>query len=146
VTVTPEFAAPPQSYRILVVDDELTVLEVMQELLASAGWSVEATTSPIDALEKIKRNRYDVLLLDLYMPEMPGLLLHAKLKVADRTLHEHTVFVSGHFASHDLQRELEGTPRFVPKPFRAEVLIGAVGMALPETPRGLVSGAAAKAR
>jgi hypothetical protein len=61
------------------------------------------------------------------------------------------VFVSGHFSSEELKRELEGTPRFVPKPFRIEVLVGAVGMALPDVPRvkrpvpGSVSGATASA-
>ena len=95
---------------------------------------------------------YDALVLDLYMPEMPGLLVHAKLKMIDPELVDRTVFVSGHFSSDDLKRELEGTPRFVPKPFRIEVLVGAVGMALPDVPRARrpapppVSAASASAR
>jgi CheY-like chemotaxis protein len=126
---------PLDGFHILVVDDEIAVLEVMQEILASAGWSVDACSSPIEALGRVKKKRYDALLLDLYMPEMPGLLFHAKLKVLDRHLSDHTVFVSGHFTSVELKRELEGSPRFVPKPFRAEVLIGVVGMALADAPR-----------
>jgi hypothetical protein len=52
------------------------------------------------------------------------------------------VFVSGHFSTEDLRRSLEGTPRFVPKPFKAEALVGTVGMALPEVSRTIGEGTA----
>jgi CheY-like chemotaxis protein len=133
--VDPQSAPSPRDFRILVVDDEREVLEVMAEVLESAGWTVDAFTSPVDALAKAKRRVYDAMVLDLYMPEMPGILVHAKLKLLDPELTEHTVFVSGHVSSEDLRKELQGTPRFVAKPFRVEVLVGAVGLALPEIPR-----------
>jgi len=129
-------------YRILVVDDEIAVLEVMAEMLQGAGWKVEALANGVEAIQRIKRNRYDVLVLDLYMPELPGLLLHSKLKFIDRELWGRTVFVSGHFSTDDLRRSLEGTPRFVPKPFKSETLVGVVGMALPTIPRSVSEGAA----
>ena len=122
-------------FRILVVDDEISVLEVMAEMLQSAGWTVEAVSNPIEAVGKIKRNRYDAMVVDLYMPELPGLLLHSKIKFIDRELWGRTVFVSGHFSTDDLRRSLEGTPRFVAKPFKSEALLGTVGLALPEIPR-----------
>jgi CheY-like chemotaxis protein len=122
-------------FRILVVDDEISVLEVMAEMLQSAGWTVDALSNPVEAVGKVKRNRYDAMVVDLYMPELPGLLLHSKIKFIDRELWGRTIFVSGHFSSDDLRRSLEGTPRFVAKPFKTEVLLGTVGLALPETPR-----------
>ena len=125
----------PNDFRILVVDDEITVLEVMAEMLQSAGWTVEALSNPVEAVGKVKRNRYDAMVVDLYMPELPGLLLHSKIKFIDRELWGRTVFVSGHFTSNELRRSLEGTPRFVPKPFKSEALLGTVGLALPEIPR-----------
>jgi CheY-like chemotaxis protein len=125
-----------QDFRILVVDDEITVLEVMAEMLESAGFSVEALTNPLEAVGKVKRNRFDAMVVDLYMPELPGLLLHSKIKFIDRELWQRTVFVSGHFTSDELRLSLEGTPRFVPKPFKSETLLGTVGLALPEIPRG----------
>jgi len=134
--------APAGEYRILVVDDEVAVLDVMAEMLQGAGFKVDALANPIEAIQRIKRNRYDALVLDLYMPELPGLLLHSKLKFIDRELWTRTVFVSGHFSTDDLRRSLEGTPRFVSKPFRSETLVGVVGMALPETPRSVSGGPA----
>ena len=124
-------------FRILVVDDEIPVLEVMAEMLQTAGWQVEALSNAATALQRIKRNRYDALVLDLYMPDLPGLLLHSKLKFIDRELWKRTVFVSGHFSTEDLRRSLEGTPRFVAKPFKSEALVGVVGLALPEVPRAV---------
>ena len=116
------------------MDDEIPVLEVMAEMLATAGWQVEALSSGEEALKRIKRTRYDALVLDLYMPDLPGLLLHSKLKFIDRELWTRTVFVSGHFSTDDLRRSLEGTPRFVAKPFKSEALVGVVGLALPDVP------------
>lgn len=137
--------ASRKDFRILVVDDDVSVLELMAEILEGAGWSVDSYANPVAALDKIKRNRYDALVLDLYMPELPGLLLHGKLKFLDRELWQRTVFVSGNFSTDELRRALEGTPRFVPKPFKAETLLGTVGMALPPEPR-TVSGATASGR
>jgi CheY-like chemotaxis protein len=128
------------SFRILVVDDEVPVLEVMAEVLEAAGWKVDAFSNPTEAIQRVKRTRYDALVLDLYMPELPGLLFHSKLKFIDRELWTRTVFVSGHFSTEDLRRSLEGSPRFVPKPFKAEALVGTVGMALPEVSRTIGEG------
>ena len=133
---------PENDFHILVVDDEISVLEVMAEMLEGAGWRIDALSSAAEALQRIKRTRYDALVLDLYMPELPGLLLHSKVKFIDRELWGRTVFVSGHFSTEELRRSLEGTPRFVPKPFKSETLVGTVGMALPEVPRAVSEGAA----
>ena len=132
-----------RDYRILVVDDELPVLEVMMEMLSTAGWKVDAMANGTEALQRVRRTRYDALVLDLYMPDLPGLLLHSKLKFLDRELWARTIFVSGHFSTDDLRRSLEGTPRFVAKPFKAEALLGIVGQALPEVPRSISEGQAA---
>jgi CheY-like chemotaxis protein len=133
---------PENGFHILVVDDEVPVLEVMAEMLEGAGWKVDAISSASVALQRIKRTRYDALVLDLYMPELPGLLLHSKVKFIDRELWGRTVFVSGHFSTEELRRSLEGTPRFVSKPFKSESLVGTVGMALPEVPRAISEGTA----
>lgn len=133
---------PTNEFHIIVVDDEVSVLEVMAEMLEGVGWRVDAFSNAAEALQRIKRQRYDALVLDLYMPDLPGLLLHSKLKFIDRELWTRTVFVSGHFSTEDLRRSLEGSPRFVPKPFKSETLIGIVGLALPAVPRSLSESAA----
>jgi two-component system OmpR family response regulator len=133
---------PASQFRILVLDDEIPVLEVMSEILERTGWTVDAFSSAAVALTRLKRTRYDALVLDLYMPEIPGLLFHSKLKFIDRHLWSHTVFVSGHFSTDDLRRSLESSPRFVPKPFKADALVAAVETALADSPRSAGEGVA----
>jgi FixJ family two-component response regulator len=104
-------------------------------MLEGAGWMVDGFSSGLEALQRVRRTRYDALVLDLYMPDIPGLLLHSKLKFIDRELWSRTVFVSGHFSTEDLRLSLEGTPRFVPKPFKSEALSGTVGHGPSDRPR-----------
>lgn len=127
------------AYRILVVDDEVTVLELMADILRDAGWSVDALVSPVDALRKAKTTRYDALVLDVYMPELPGMLFHAKLRLLDRELAERTVFVSGHFSREELKRDLERSQILLSKPFEPAELVALVGGVLPPSPRSAPS-------
>jgi DNA-binding NtrC family response regulator len=129
-------------FRILIVDDEKSVLDLMSDILRECGWTVEAHDSPIHALERAKRARYDALLLDLYMPELPGLLLHAKIKVVDPELAYRTVFVTGHFSREELRKEMTESALVVMKPFNPAEFVGMVSRVLPEVPRQISTMAA----
>jgi CheY-like chemotaxis protein len=125
----------PSDFRIIVVDDEKPVLELMADILEDRGWTVAPFESPLDALDRMKKGKYDALVLDLYMPDMPGMLLHAKLKVLDPELAKRTVFVTGHFSRDQLKRDLEESANLLMKPFMPQELVGAVSQILPEVPR-----------
>jgi two-component system phosphate regulon response regulator PhoB len=58
--------------RILVVDDEPDLLELVRVNLVEAGFHVEATTSGREVLERLRRTPPDLLVLDLMMPDVPG--------------------------------------------------------------------------
>lgn len=58
--------------KILVVDDVEEVLNSTKNCLKLQGMQVECLSNPIEALEYLKNNRVDVLLLDFFMPEMNG--------------------------------------------------------------------------
>lgn len=126
-------ANPP--YRVLVVDDEPAILDLMTEILLGQGFQVVGLTSPVDALKKVRLYKFDAAVVDVYMPEMSGLLFHAKLKVVDPALAARTVFVSGHVKLDDLRRHLESLPTFLAKPFRVEDFVDTVRKVLPPTPR-----------
>jgi len=73
---------------VLVVDDEETLLEVTGEWLRRLGYRVTVKTSPVEALELLRSQTYDLLLTDATMPGMSGmdlaqqgLLLHPGMKV-----------------------------------------------------------------
>jgi len=121
--------APPRGEkpRILVVDDEPDVLDVIRALLAEAGFDVTAYSSATEALKKAKVRRFDAIVLDLYMPEMSGLLFHAKLKVLNPKLAARTLFVSGYVSKEEVRQYLTTNARFLQKPFDSSELVQAVG-------------------
>jgi CheY-like chemotaxis protein len=125
----------PSDYRILVVDDEQPVLDLMAEILGQRGWTIEAFDSPQRALRRTKMQRFDALVLDLYMPELPGMLFHAKLSLTDPQLSQRTLFVTGHFSRDELRRDLEGRAVVLLKPFEPAELVSNVERLLPPHPR-----------
>lgn len=69
--------------RLLIVDDETPVLEVLSEYFTGQGYAVETASSGKDALEAVRRRRPDVVLLDIRMPGMDGVELLRKLRDLD---------------------------------------------------------------
>src|SRR5262249_44680674 len=122
-------------YKVLIVDDEQTVLEVIHGMVEGQGYGCDSTTSPLEALQWIKREKFDLLILDVYMPEMSGMLFHAKLRMQDPELYKNTIFVSGYVSLAELREHLSASPAFLEKPFKARELIEMVGKMLPAAPR-----------
>jgi CheY-like chemotaxis protein len=67
-----EVPTPGRGERILVVDDEEMLLDVTHEWLQRLGYHVEKSTSPTEALDILRRDRFDMLLTDVTMPGMSG--------------------------------------------------------------------------
>jgi DNA-binding NtrC family response regulator len=63
----------PEQPRILVIDDEESTLYLLRKFLASQGYSVEITPSGLEAVELVRQAGFDILLLDLRMPQIGGL-------------------------------------------------------------------------
>jgi len=93
----------PSGPKVLIVDDEERFRTTLRKLLAVAG--VEATTagSGLEALQKLEKTVYDVILLDVKMPEMNGLEVLAKIKKADPDIE--VIMLTGH-ASVDVAVEI----------------------------------------
>lgn len=66
--------------KILVVDDEQNIRDIFQTFLQDMGYTVLTAIDGIDALEKISREKFDLYIVDIYMPRMGGLELIARLK------------------------------------------------------------------
>lgn len=69
-----------EKFRILVVDDEPEYCDVMKMIFNSHGYSVEISTNGVEALKKIKAQRFDLVLTDLMMPQMDGTELLKQIK------------------------------------------------------------------
>lgn len=69
--------------RILIVDDEPDVCEILKKVLERSGFGADSYDDPILALENFKAGSYDLLLLDIKMPEMDGFHLYQEMKKID---------------------------------------------------------------
>ena len=66
--------------RILVVDDDRTTRHVLRKVLKSAGFDVTVAKDGVEALKVLRTRRFDLLLLDVWMPRMTGLDLLERLR------------------------------------------------------------------
>jgi CheY-like chemotaxis protein/anti-sigma regulatory factor (Ser/Thr protein kinase) len=70
--------------KILVVDDDRATRHILQKVLTDGGYQTTVAKDGIEALEALRRRRFDLLLLDVWMPRMNGLELLAKLRTRKR--------------------------------------------------------------
>ena len=107
--------------RILVVDDELSIRESLSGWLQQDGYEVETAPGGPAALTKTQENHYDIMLLDVKMPEMDGLTLLKRLKELDPdTL---IVMMTAHGDIHDAVEAMRlGAYDYLLKPFELEEL------------------------
>jgi len=66
--------------RILIADDDRATLHLLQGVLKNAGYATEVAKDGLEAQERLLRGRFDLLLLDIWMPRLNGLELLASLR------------------------------------------------------------------
>jgi DNA-binding NtrC family response regulator len=83
----PEMTAPTRSLskgKILVVDDELDLREALELLLTSEGYSVDLAQNAAEGLRRMEAHGYDLVLLDLMMPDRSGMEVLEEVRQRDR--------------------------------------------------------------
>ena len=122
--------APVPSFRpgrLLVVEDEKLVGEVLAEFLAAAGHTVELALGAKSAISKLGHEVYDVIIADIKMPQLSGIDLYHLLQKTNPTLNDRVIFCTGDVLSESTRRFLEETgSRYVLKPFHREQLLAQV--------------------
>ena len=74
---------PPAKHRILVIDDEADIRESLELLLTGEGYLVELAENATTGLQKYENGQYDLLLLDLMMPDRSGMDVLADIRQKD---------------------------------------------------------------
>jgi two-component system, NtrC family, nitrogen regulation response regulator NtrX len=80
--------------RILIVDDEQNILDVLSLVLSSEKHKIDTTLDGFSAIEKVKNSKYDLVLLDIKMPRMDGIEVLEKILEIDKSLI--VIMISGH--------------------------------------------------
>jgi CheY-like chemotaxis protein/anti-sigma regulatory factor (Ser/Thr protein kinase) len=122
--------------RILVVDDDQTTRLVMREVLKSAGFSASDAKDGVAALKALRSRRFDLMLLDVWMPHMNGLQLLAELRAIESPPRV-IVMTSDDAPETVLKAVREQAFTYVHKPVEAAALLNAVRetLAAPDPPR-----------
>ena len=122
-------AEPTESARILVVDDERVIREILAEFLALEGFSVHTVEDGEKALTELRLRPYDLLITDLKMPKLSGLQLLEKIE--QERLGVLTVLMTG-FGTVETAIEAmkKGAYDYLLKPFKVEEVIHVVERAL----------------
>jgi len=110
-------AADILNAKVLIVDDLEANVQLLERMLASAGYtSVDSTMNPVEVCELHRKNRYDLILLDLQMPVMDGFQVMERLKELDPDGYLPVIVITAQPA-HKLRALEVGAKDFVSKPF-----------------------------
>ncbi|HYV27298.1 MAG TPA: response regulator, partial [Candidatus Eisenbacteria bacterium] len=127
--MTPTFSTSslPDKSLILVVDDISKNLQVVGTMLRKENYRVVPATSGAQALERVRAETPDLILLDLMMPEMDGLEVCRKIKADPLTQRIPVIFLTASNEMEHLVRGFEvGAVDYVTKPFNPPELLARV--------------------
>jgi DNA-binding response OmpR family regulator len=123
--------------RILIVDDESDITTALKMYLEIQGFHVDAFTDPGYALAQFKAGFYQLLILDIKMPEMNGFELYIEIKKKDRTVK--VFFLTALSEMHDydaFKNEVfpkEGERYFIAKPIENEEILKRINTVIANT-------------
>ena len=108
---------------VLIVDDQYVNIRLLEHMLSGAGYvSVTSTTNPFDVCELYRKNRYDLVLLDLQMPRMNGFQVMECLKEIESDSYLPVLVITAQ-PKLELRALQAGAKDFISKPFNvAETL------------------------
>jgi two-component system phosphate regulon response regulator PhoB len=114
----------PSRERILVVEDEEDILELIRYNLAREGYRVSSATSGEDGLRAAMRDKPDLVVLDIMLPGIDGIEVCRRLKADPQTRYIPVVMVTAKGDEADVVTGLElGADDYLTKPFSPKVLI-----------------------
>jgi len=117
--------------RILVIDDEIEVTEIVNEFLSGAGYDVTVLNSSQYWQDKVNEIQPDLLMLDIMMPGEDGYAICSQIKADPSTANIPVIFLSGRNKEEDQGRSFKsGGEMFIKKPFSGDRLLGIVNVVI----------------
>lgn len=123
-----------EALRILVVDDEPDTLGLIKLTLQTAGYQVQTTTGGRKALQLVREEPFDVVILDIMMPDISGFDVMRELN-NDPTPPPPVIFLTARSGEEDQEIGLSlGVTHYLLKPITRGSLLDAINQALGTTP------------
>ncbi len=110
------------SPRILVIDDEDTILWLFEQILKPEGFEVVTARNGLEGLENYKRHKPDAILLDLIMPKMSGMEFLRSLRGLDK--HVPVIILTGYGDAQSVRESVPlGVSEYIGKPFENTMVV-----------------------
>jgi CheY-like chemotaxis protein len=117
---------PPNSYRVLIAEDNIVNQKVAYFMLEKQGHQVTGVRDGKEAVEAVDKGIFDVILMDIQMPNMNGFEATAAIREKEKNSDKHTpiIAMTAHAMKGDREMCLEkGMDDYVPKPLKADELL-----------------------
>lgn len=113
---------------VLIIDDDFEIVSILTEILKHEGHDVDSAGDPVEGMQKSRKLKPDLIILDYHMPGNTGAHLYESLRRNNGTKLTPILFMSGEASQDQILAEISDTEgsRFLPKPaplaeFRATV-------------------------
>jgi len=112
------------SKRILVVDDEMYIVNILDFTLAGEGWEVISANNGEDALRTLLKFEPDLVILDVMMPRIDGVEVCRAIKAREESANTPVILLSAKDRDKDREEGLEaGADLYLTKPFSPKKLV-----------------------
>ena len=122
-------SSEPQSLRVLLAEDNIVNQKVATRILQRLGYRADVAANGFEVIQALERQPYDVVLMDIHMPELDGLEATRRIRESALTLHQPYIIAMTADVVHGY-REIciaAGMNDYVSKPVRLEELVAALG-------------------
>ena len=117
---------------ILTVDDSPSVRKMVEFTLKSKGFAMQSAGDGMEALERLKEEIFDAIILDINMPRMNGLEFLEKIKQDDKLAAIPVIMLTTEGQEEDKNKSISlGATAYIVKPFKPTQLLNLVGEVLP---------------
>ncbi|MBW6509249.1 MAG: response regulator [Desulfuromonadales bacterium] len=113
--------------KILIVEDEESLLKLESILLTTKGFHVQGVTTGTAALKAVAENPPDLVLLDIMLPEMDGFEVCRQIKSSPQSRHIPVILLTAKKSPEDMIRgKAVGADQYITKPFKSSMVIAAI--------------------
>jgi DNA-binding response OmpR family regulator len=113
-----------QKKRVLIIEDEESLLKLETILLTVKGYDVTGVTTGTGALEKLSEETFDLVLLDIMLPDIDGFEVCRQIRKNTRTSKVPVVMLTARKSLEDQERGSEcGADAYLTKPFKSAMII-----------------------